>query len=1025
MKLSFFYIFSFVFFSFLFHPLLFLSTPTLASSSSSEESLSFFLENIFQILIWSSVSVGGLVFIYGAFLHFFSANNPEKKKRAKEWMLGAFHGTLIVLLSHLILITIDSHFLLFDQKDLATVEDEKQEIALEWQSKEHYFQVPFGLLLENASVNETARDKIYDILDAIYDAEDTADAIIWGGQDLLDIIDFCPIEAPCCDDYKFCDWPEIPFTSLQRAKEDRKDFFCYWDKHNIKSSSPTSVTKPSLRKPPIGRFDFPMDVNIKKEELKPIIRDLNNLIEEFFPQELKKSDPLWGGKEYLLMTVRKMEALAKEQKSMLAFMDEIRKIANEIYMATEYFPFLKEEPFFKKISSLAIEWEEENPFAKGDRGQEKIPFVEQFAIDWRHIRYNYGTLGHSGCLLASTVMALHHYGVETDILEAMDFAVKNGYAGLHGGTSDPFAGHFISHKGMGYNQVKNPGGNHLPFLINWLENEGPVIVMGRQPPWSSGGGGHALVLSSVNREKEFFYMNNTSAPFMHTTTFAEVLSNMPEHIVYLEDAKKTHTFLQKKEKRETESHVLSSGSGGCINCPEISCAIMEKIEDINIYIKKHDLDLWSAYFLKNILQEDLYHLYKSVLLKDLGMNSIIDYPSFLFDKIYYDKKDKIILETDIDFTEIYKLNDVKNETYVWDWERWINNIAYKNDVVIDGHCISLEKNDPLTFYFPTTDSNKLIRDAFFSLAFLKKQKGLQYINPKDVQSLSEKNLKQNLAEMKNKFFENFFSATVFASINTNEVEKCLLESGKDINELSIEEIQKLLIDCGIQMQKQQDLSLRCGNEIPVGEAFEITWDHFQKILFAIDGYAAEGALLLELQKIMNEMAMMCSCICGDPCCDCDPPFCGGCQLTCDKEEIFNFYYEKIIPQREKMKEIARYITHLTKGFFNHPTENICNPLNEDVRSEEENLSCNNNQLIFITKHELITRKVNYSRSQFNKCYTPVSEIEGSLLGEKLIGKLVFGGIAERDSLPRYTKTKLGDKYVNTSNFNWFCCYEDI
>ena len=151
-----------------------------------------------------------------------------------------------------------------------------------------------------------------------------------------------------------------------------------------------------------------------------------------------------------------------------------------------------------------------------------------------------------------------------------------------------------------------------------------------------------------------------------------------------------------------------------------------------------------------------------------------------------------------------------------------------------------------------------------------------------------------------------------------------------------------------------------------------------------------------------------------------PDDCGECNLTCDIVAIRKAHKE-VLETRKELKELAEKAHVLIHGFYNKPTENLCDPLNEDIRSNEEKNICLQEKEKLITKHELITRKLNYSRSEFNACLIRPEELENVLMGRMSGKSLIFGPVAEEENLPRYTKTKDRGEPVNTSNFNWFCC----
>ncbi len=517
---------------------------------SIEENMIFplFVAYIFSFLLVVSILVAVGVLIYGGFLYILSADSAEKKKNAKEWILSAFHGVFIVLASYSILLALNLRFVQFEGITDIEKRDPLENIDLTWTIKNVYFQIPFGLLIEDAALNEKGRDKFYDILDAVYDAEDTADAIVWGGKDLLGILDVCPIGRICCGEVPFCDWPPIPFPGLIRPKLPRPDLECWWD-NAIRSPFPFIVLRPPfLQLLPRNTFDGFWDIQAQKARIRPLVNELKSAMNDFFPDHMTPEHPLWELKKSLEVVVIKLENIINDQNRVLEFTIEAGKVTNEIRQLKRIHFELTEPPFKSIIDRLCGDWWLGNEtLAKGTgykrgidgflvetpKAHREVPIVTQDDIIRRHIRYNWGTMYHSGCLLVSTVMVLRHYNVPVCTLEAMDFAVANGYAGLFGGTVFDFVGPFVGMHGMSYyNEVWFPPPSHLPYLVNWLENRGPVVIGGQWPPWSMGGL-HAVTLTGADSSRGLIFMTNSGASFLHSATFGQAASNMPFVIGYI------------------------------------------------------------------------------------------------------------------------------------------------------------------------------------------------------------------------------------------------------------------------------------------------------------------------------------------------------------------------------------------------------------------------------------------------------------------------------------------------------------
>lgn len=453
----------------------------------------------------------------------------------------------------------------------------------------------------------------------------------------------------------------------------------------------------------------------------------------------------------------------------------------------------------------------------------------------------------------------------------------------------------------------------------------------------------------------------------------------------------------------------------CPECPDIAPAVQAKIAEIEEHMAQLAIDLDELLLTKEPIKEDLYQLYKVVMLKSLGYKQIFGYNSLLLEKRYYERGE-VVIDTDREVSQIGK--------YTWDWSRWINNILYRIEL---GERL-IEENDSATFYLRMPESKKIVEDAL-RLAKEAKANDIQKIG-KDigVTKTQSQNIFQKVFSIITGIFSGPGGKETLAQTNQKKLQEYLDEKNIDPATLSSDELNKIIEDLGIDISQSQSLSvlqrlspsefLKCNMEIPIGEVFELTWAHLIELLDTIDEYVEEGKKLIEQQAKMNELARPCDCPCeGDEEC---PDACGACHLTCDLNAI-KAAHQEVLKTREKMREIAAHIELLTDGHFNTPTENLCDPLNEDVRDDEEKVLCAGGGEKLISKHELITRKLNYSRNRFDDCMTRPEHLEDVLEG-RMAGKLpFFGPLLEEKGIPRYTKTVVSGSRVNTSDFNWFCC----
>jgi hypothetical protein len=1145
-----------------------ISPQEIASIAEAEEDvLPLFLTYLFQLILIVSIAVALIVVIYGGVLYILSSEDPEKKKNAKGWMFSALHGIFIILASFLILSLLDSRLVLFNLEKL-----EKREtlgrIELEWAMKNVFYQIPFGLLVEDAVLNENGRDKLYDILDALDDAEYTADTIKRGSETMMACIESCPPPIPCDGPGDPCDCPcwEYP----PEPRRGRPDLDCWWDSNAARIEEPTRVVPPradytleDLEALYENRFfpfliliwqlggdtRFDSRMSTIKHGIDNTVKKLEHAMNEYFPEQMRVRDSKWKLKEDLTEVVIKLKTALFYQVMSIDFVRATRRIADEILSLIEKYPELGEYPFRGVFDDFLAsgDWSTgEEVLPKGEVGYMGVPYVEQGDHEWKHVRFGLNTMYHSACGLATGAMVLQHFGVDVDIIDAMNFAIENGYAGLHGGVITPFMAHFAKEHGLQARTVDFPGAGHFNYMVDWLENVGPIFIGGFNPPWSMGGG-HAIAITGVDRSKGIFFLNDPGAVYFHTATFAEVRANMPIAIVYVWDEKAESKNADNVDLAEifynTEEEdlkmilsnsfnssylaqcgggssgggpspgggggvgVSTNGGGGaaapppCAGCRILPpCLISVRGRLDYRWMLEHQNDLITLFFLKDLLKEDLYQLYKAFMLKSINTEHVINYPTLLLEKMLYREDEEVVIITDDEHVKIERYNKkyaqydyncgggskdvwqwnfepMVSNPYIWNWERWLGDITHKKDI----DCNITIANDPLTFYLRMPESEESIRDALIKLSYRRQQGDIQYTEVELLQidpTESSRPLDRFRA-----FRERYFSLPriikeVSASTPMERLNNYFRENDIDPRTISEKEFSEILKRLGIDPEDVAVFNLRdidlekasdyltCGMEIPVGETFQLVWDHFVELMVMIDNYVIEGFAMLAAQQKMNDL--VCPITGPGPgpsaysCCECpcdegsDGGHCPGkCYLTCDIDAIRRAHQE-VLEYRERMKNLAEYIVHLTEGFYYDPSENLCDPLNYDVRTDDEHIYCdqfysvNDNkgeatlaycwpmQLaellrrtkeieeekekgIFITKHELITRKLNLSRSMFDGCITRpehFADVEG---GRRSGSAPIFGPIAEKYDLQRYTKTEENGTFVNTHDFNWFCC----
>lgn len=508
------------------------TAPQEIERDSDEGALPLFMGYMFRIILIGSVMVAIAVVFYGGFLYILSQGNPEKRKHAIGWIRGAIQGILIILFSHAILASIDSRFLIFNVSDLQEI-DSPDRITIDDEIKDTYFQIPLGLLIEDLATNEVARDRMYDVLDATYDAEDSARGIMMGVTNMTDIINHCKVGSSCGGNRALntSGWPTLTFNSIANIKVFRHPMGCWWEENVTRSDKSSEFPKPEMEKLDKAIFDHGL---INLEEQKSLL-NLNRLELE----EINK-DRMPGASEEVKRKVRevteRMRNIINYQERKDNFIDEARKITRIIYEIEEKYPEINNTPLQTELTRITNFSNTRTGLPKWNKGVNDIPYIEQSDVRWRHFRYGWTTLEKQGSLLASATMALQSFGVEMTIFDALSFANQNSYQiSPLGGTMFDFLEHIIRDYGFNYDKSTNPNISDINKITNWLaDKKGPVVVEGVDLPWSLEENiNHSVVLTGVNQQSGLFYINDPRNPFRNTIKINDVMLNLPTNIGYV------------------------------------------------------------------------------------------------------------------------------------------------------------------------------------------------------------------------------------------------------------------------------------------------------------------------------------------------------------------------------------------------------------------------------------------------------------------------------------------------------------
>ncbi|XOB42034.1 MAG: hypothetical protein ACKKMS_01520 [Candidatus Nealsonbacteria bacterium] len=247
-----------------------------------------------------------------------------------------------------------------------------------------------------------------------------------------------------------------------------------------------------------------------------------------------------------------------------------------------------------------------------------------------------------------------------------------------------------------------------------------------------------------------------------------------------------------------------------------------------------------------------------------------------------------------------------------------------------------------------------------------------------------------------------------------------------------------------EAEEEEKGRLLCGKEIPVGEAMEKTGELLEEITRELEKIESNSYFLIKTQEDMEELAKNCTMENCTPKCEaitikgatvaCIHKPCQG--DPCEEREKIEKLFEKITRLNKEIQEGKDKIYKL----IYKSVEPLCIEGNEDIRTPGEKILCATNPACWeltretllsllpedflekiglcpsITVQKAISRKLNLSRGEFEKCYVPAAELEK-------IGKILLNcDTVMSQNLPRETKTEEKGIPVCTSLHNWFCCY---
>lgn len=874
-----------------------------ATADTEAEVFPLFMNYFFRLLMMVSFAIIALVICYAGIVYILSSGDPVKTKFAKDWMLSAIQGALIIFLSYTILFTIDSRFVLFRQIDLESV-DELESIKLDWTIKNMYFQIPAGLIIEDTMLNDSGQKKINDILERITRNEHSGEKIERSIKDYLNIINLCGGDA-CSKENPPGVGPEDPNNRPNKI--------------NIFGNSVDLITAKTYLDNNIYNFIDTSQSNF--------VLPINNW---------QQGDIVLGGP------------------------DAVGGVSNNDFNA---------------INGSAIRLYGEDRIA--------TEMALRLAIKYDKEDINYGSL--SVKYLEPKEVNNWKVLAEFKWNKTMGFSCPDNEERRIIGDGKLIINPLLDIKnatGKGFIIIREEDPDFCPPFTIWGKDNGNWVI-------------YCI-------EKGHEYINDLNIKYGDT--------------IYKEDCPTSFGFIENLGWLSYEELTPPTPPG---MCPNTIYRTLEMSKEIDYYNNHLFLELEELINKeKEQVIDSLFQLTKIMILKALGKDEIIPYTTYLQERSYYNRED-VAIATDIDWLK-----------WVINGEPNITDIYYNTNKT---------QNDPATFYLKMPGNNKMIDDALL-LARDVKNEGFTDIG---VEINNDQSFLLNTFQKISSFLKIFFyeiTTTVFAGSEIEEVKECLREKigevvlpedeqerfmfcvdeiddcfyEKDLNTDILTDpslINELLQICDIDDTSSlfsEGEYLQCGTEIPIGEALYIAWNHLFDIISEIEIYYEEALRLIEQHSSLKRKVVVCDCRCISTC-----------TITSCEIRIIETEKEEILKIRNRMIESKEKLNTLTYKFLNTPTENICNPLNIDIRTEEENDYCLNNDIRNIRKHELILRKLYHARSQFDSCQN--FNLSAVLAGETTSKSNIFGSIAEENVLPRITKTRIGGEMVNTSNFNWFCC----
>ncbi len=1025
------------------------------------EVLPLFTAYLFRfLLIISFFAIVGII-MYAGGLYLLSSGNPIKTKIAREWILSAIQGSLIIFTSYALLFALDSHFVLFRLRDLEETRRIEM-IDLEWEIRNVYYQIPFGLLIEDAILNDTARNKLYDVLDATNRAEAAADAIAAGSRQLMAIIELCPQGRPCCAEAPISS-PQTPFREPEdedRLSPPEEDPYLDPDEANFEDT-PNDTT--------LGPATY-----IDEEGNEWLYDPQTEDIYLYDPQSdtWERTDPPEGHLWYEESSFRNKQqkigffpGIILEQKTSVFNIFSKHNLSALNFLSSLF------SSFGRGLEVIASENNYLHPYQniserylrQSDQTAEEIgESVRRIPGHW-HISRDYQD---EDLALPDEDIPDEEDVLDEEVLDEEDMPEEDE-------EDDPA---LLCPSCPDIAPAVQAKIAEIQGYMNMLEERLEALLETKEPIKEDL---YQLYKAVMLKSLGHRHLSDYNSLLLERRYYER------EEIIVETDRTKTEIGPYSWDWQQWVYNILYQ--------IEIDGEVIEENDPFTFYLRRPEANdvIHDASMLASSAREDGIQdagrgvgvprrfappppdigtsLYSPVnpassritspfgmrydpFTGDWVMHNGIDFGAPRNTPVYASEKGEVVFsgwsgnETDgygklvAIYHRPHEDNDLNRDVVTYYAHLEAGSLLVEvGDAVTRGQQIAgVGTTGRSTGYHLHYETRVNVSYPFLMhtgspvdpAPYIDAGRW-SFFSPSD--SFSYENSSDNARSyLLRDLLSILCISGVSAKTDLEILNDYLLEHGISPQDLSREELNEILEELGIEPGDIEYFDAReievrtpsdyltCGMEIPVGETFELTWEHLVDLLDTIDYYVSEGRRLIEQQARMNALAAPCSCPCVDPCCDCDPPECGACELTCNLGAI-RAAHADVLRTRALMRRIAAHIRLLTYGHFNTPTEDVCHPLNEDIRDEEEKILCQRGGSKLITKHELITRKLNYSRTEFDECMTRPEHLEDVLEGRRTGKMSFFGPLVEELNLPRYTKTKIDDMVVNTSDLNWFCC----